>query len=127
MFELEQSHSGSCKLTEALRNRLPMVVIMVVTLFVHLNFLRNFALNVFMNLVPLLCKHSLYFRLSFLVQLPITLQLFKVFIDAVAVIGICTSVFFPPMHFCSVHRPLPDARVKLLVESRGAGYLQHLI
>jgi hypothetical protein len=52
-----------------------------------------------------------------------TLQLFKVFINAVAVIGICTIVFFSPMHFFPVDRAIPDARVKLSVESCGAGYL----
>ena len=113
------------RLLAFLRNRFPIVVIVVFTLFVDLKALRSFALIVFVNLVPPFCKYSLYLRLSFLVQLLITLQLFKVFINAVAVIGIRTVVFFLPMHFFPVHRALPDARVKLLVESRGAGYLQH--
>jgi len=113
-----------CKrLLSFLRNRLPIVVVVVITLFVDLNVLRSVVLVVFINLVPPFCKHSLYFRLSFLVQLLMTLQLFKVFINAVAVIGICTIVFFSPMHFFPVDRAIPDARVKLLVESCGAGYL----
>ena len=98
-------------------------MVVVAALFVDLNVLRSVVLVVFINLVPPFCKHSLYFRLSFLVQLLMTLQLFKVFINAVAVIGICTIVFFSPMHFFPVDRAIPDARVKLLVESCGAGYL----
>ena len=37
-------------------------------------------LIVFINLVTPFCKHNLYLHLSFLVQLPIILQLLKVFI-----------------------------------------------